>query len=707
MAWDDAPPPPEIASKNKAGWDSHPPEAHAAANEGSTAFAPFLNNHPTVKNVVKGAIESLPAIGSVGGEVLAGASGAAEGLATGGAASIPLAISQGMAGGAAGGIAGSALKSFLEQNVLGIKKPVIEQLKDAGLNGLMGAAQIPVGKAIVGAAKSAAPMVGAIATGIPQDVISAYMGQGAKVMPALLQSAGGNAAEAAKVVQTKIAGAISSLKGTLEDPALQIVNNRATSLSNNEAGGAVKQLITQDIKNRNGVFTNAYGSLDQANQSLPLSDEGRSGLTQGLKSWALENYPNSSDTYKLIQKHSNNIDASNTGAQFKGAMQDLSQDLSDAYKNKNFNAVNALTEVQNRANQFWSNQIRGLANKVSNGSASDAEMSAFNNMAAANNVPAGEDIGPYAKQIANDYLKNEGGVDKLYSGFKDYMNTVQQQTGAKKNWGAMTLIKGINDVPNEKLIDNMFKPENAEMMSKLKTENPEVFNQIASVQIRDLAADSTNKAGSLDMTEFHNNVMELPKEIRSLMFSPQELETLRSVANNPKLMRLNELTGTMDKGLFTPGANESSLISAGSGRVERHSRDLLELSRLTGQNLLSDAQNLSRAIDQREEMLAQQKSVEALKNASPRSLLTHSGIGAAAGFGLGEMTQSPVVGKVAGTLGGALGALSSPYALKTGINMLQRPTTSAALGAGVVRGGAGVSDILKNNVINPSSQSGE
>lgn len=686
-------PNPEPTKSDVAPWDAY--KAPEQKEQG------FLDRNPTVKSLVGTSIDALPMIGSIGGELLAGGAGAVEGLATGGAASVPLAIAQGMAGGAAGGVVGSALKSYLEQSVLGIKKPIEEQIKDAGLSGLMGAAQVPIGRGLVAGAKMAAPAVGALATGVPADVIQAYMGQGAKVMPALLQATGGNAAEAAKVVQTKIAGAISQAKGVIEDPALQIINNRATSLSNFEAGGAVKQLLSDDIKSRNGIFSNAYNYLDQANQSLPLKDEERRTLTQGLKDWAVENHPNSSDTYKLIQKHTANLDASNTGAQFQGAMADINKDLTTAYKSGDSPAIKALTEIQNKAGSFYDSQINSLAKAVQSGSASEQQLAVFQKMADSNGVPPGDDLKRYAKSIGNDYLKNANEVDKLYGGFKQYLGDVQEQTGARRNQGAMTLLKSIDSIPNEKLIDNMFKPQNVASLTKLKSENPEIFQQIASTQIRDLAAQSTNKAGSLDATAFQKNVMDLPKEVRNLMFSPEEMSTLNDVAGNKKLMRLNELTNTADKGLFTPGKNESSLLSAGSGKGERHLRDLGELSNLTGQNLVQDAQALHQAVVDRDAMLAQQKGVQDLRGASAKGLLTKSGLGAAAGFGLGEMTGVPMAAKALSTVGGAAGALSSPFSLKTGIDLVSKPAAAPVLGQSVMRGGQGIANLISPGKPNP------
>lgn len=611
---------------------------------------PGLTGEVSLRGIAKGTEENLPVIGAIGGGMLAGVPGAM-----------------------IGGGGGQALKEAIEQGLQGVKRSPVETLGNIALQSALAGTGEAIAKPALELAKAAAPAIGSVLTSVPAPVIKAYM-DGQMPISQLLAQAGGKIAVGAEAVQQKIMGAVDKAQSQMEAPALKIIGDRATQQSDAEVGATVKDMLTKDLQKRYGPFTEAYDKIDSVNQEINIPDEARRKLTQGMKDWALENHPESSDTYKIIQKHAQNIDASNTGAQLQGAAGDLKGDLTDAYKSGNGKRIEALTEMQGRVSDFQEKQITSLAKRVSDGTASEDEMASFRKIADSEGVPAEEDIGKYAKQISKDYLNSMDKVNSDYSGMKQYASAVQQQTGAKRSGGIGSLIKNIVAIPDEKLASKMFTPNNAAALNQLKTETPEIFNQLAGAHVRDLAAGATSGEGKLDTQSFLQSVSEMPKEVRNLVFSPEEQEAFSSVSSNPKLQALIEAKESASANILKNNGFEEHLLSAGRGKDNAASRDLGRLSNLTGQNLIREAQQLAAAKE--------------ISQASPASMLKRSAVGAAGGEAVGHPAGLPLLGPVMGAVGGAV---SSPYALKAGLNTLNSaaaPMISSAVSQGAMQGAA-------------------
>ncbi len=625
--------------------------------------APGLTGPVTLRGMAKGAVENLPVIGAIGGAALGA-------LGTFGAGAVPLAM--------AGGAGGQALKEAIEQGIMGVKRTPIETAGNMATQGaLAGMGEALAGPALK-AAKAAAPAVGSTLTSVPAPVIKAYMDGGMPIQQ-LLAQAGGKIAVAAEAVQQKIMGTVEKAQSDMEMPALKVIGQRATQQSDAEVGATVKDLLTKDIQKRYGPFTEAYSKIDAVNQNVALPDEGRRNLTQGIKDWALENHPESSDTYKIIQKHAQNVDASNTGAQLQGAMSDLKGDLADAYKSGNSKRIDALTEMQSRVSDFQEKQITDLAKRISKGTASPDEMAGFEKMMNLQQdptvAPSADNLAAYTKSVANDYLDHVDTVNKDYGGLKQYLSFVQQQTGAKKSMGAGTLIKNIQSIPEEKLAMKMFTPDKTTALAQLKQETPEIFNQLAGAHVRDMAANATID-GSFNTQKFISSVSEMPKEVRNLVFSPAEQNSFSKVANNPKLQSLLDTVKSAASTILKERGFEEHLLEAGTGKDTASTRDLGRLSNLTGTNLTREVQQLTAARD-----LGQASGQSMAKRVAAGGVGgAVSGMAGGEALGLGHM---PVVGAAMGAVGGAA---TSPYAVKLGVDALN--SGGAPMAASTVMQGA-------------------
>lgn len=556
-----------------------PEQAAAAFVQQGQSSAAVVPDRPwysvSPEGLAQGALNALPGIGGIAGSVA------------------------GPVGAGAGGIAGASLKDFLEQAIFGNGPQTRSELYGGvAKEGLGQAEGAMIGESIPGlvqATKGLAPKaiakIGNMLAGVPEEATGSYI-KAPQAVKDLVTTSNGDLATAADNIRTDTTKAITEAKGNLEDPALQIMKNRATSASDAQVGDNVKQLVKQDVEQRYAPFAKAYQQLDQIQQAAPIADKARAKFGSDLTQWALDEFPQSSESWRLVKKYQTSFDASNNGLQFKNAMGDLSDEITTAFRAGETKKANLLLDIQSRAQNFMDTQIEGLAKRIGSGSATPEEMQFLQKMRGTSaewvNDPEG-----YGKQLAKDFFDNRDKVKADYAGFKDFMGSLTGQTKIK-NTGTMNFLGKLEDIPSEKLVSNMFNEQNTAALAKMKEETPQVFEQLAQLRVKQLMEASAVKGIGLDATKFYENVQDLSPEVRNLLFSPQEQQTFAQVASNPKLVRLNELTGQIDQRLITPGTNHNSLVAAGvrSPDNNRGLRDLGELSLLTGKNLVAPAQTL-------------------------------------------------------------------------------------------------------------------
>lgn len=651
--------------------------------------AQFFSEHPTMAKIAKGVTGSLPVAGQIGGGVLGAASGAVEGAAAGSLA-LPLVgtisgaaiggLMGEMAGAGAGGIAGEGLKQQIESSLFGTKPAGVGEMIDQGGLGVVGAG---LAKPISALGKAALPVAGSMVTSLSAPEIQAYLNSTADITKTLIDT-GGNISKVALGLQSKIKTALSSSQAEIEDPALKVLANNASSKSSFEAGGSAKDLIKQKITSEFQGFNESFGAIQQSHQSLPIPEAERAAVAESIDSAGANKFAPGSDLGKLYNKYSSQLRASSNGQHVDGLINEIKGELSEQFNanTPNSSKIGALQDILNQATNFQEKEWKSLATRISEGKASNAELETFNSaVEQTGNVDkvglSTSDAGGAGqmarmqqnpgdlKQVAKNFLEHYDGVKANYGAAKDFLNFAQGLTGAE-GFGANTVMRGLDLIPNAKLADSkkIFDMQNIEGLRRFQSTMPEAFDEIASQRVNEIAKDSQVK-GRLDMVKFNDNVQNLPKEVRQLLFTPEELSTLEKTANNPDLARINEHLQTSGK-FFDPKRGSESLLKAGRGSAD-DTRMLEEISQLTGMNFVKDAQQLSAA--------------DRIGNAKFSEMAGRGAAGAAAGAGAGMASHmlSPTIG---GVIGGIGGAASTPYAVKLGANVLQNPVAQQAMGQG-------------------------
>ncbi len=539
------------------------PEAEAAAFMNEQAPPP--EPHGLVEQAARGAINALPGLGTMGGAALGTAAG-------------PVGT---IAGAGLGAAAGLSLKRGLENWLFGDQLPQTRADLYGGLAkeaGTAAAFQAAV-ELVPGAVAKAESGLKSLASKVKTSVMPEPVQQ-------LYAQSNGDMAVAADQVRTQIKQGVDTAKAQFEEPTLQLIQGRATNLSDREVGDSVKQLIKSDVEQRYGPFKQAYQSLNEVSRATPIPDEARRTFGSKLTDWALNEFPENSDSYRLVRRFKDSFEASNSGLQFENALKDVRSSARAAYQAGDGRKGEVLNAIAAKADDFLEGQVEGLAKRISAGKASPEEMGFLNQVVQSRGIQEA-DPSKYATQLASDFLSARTKVKADYRGFKEFMDNLSGATKIRSS-GTMNFLDKLDDVPSEKLVAKMFDERNSAALEQMKKETPEVFKQLASFRVKELAAESVVK-GELDATKFWSNVKGLPPEVRNVLFSPEELTTLESVAQNPKLMKLNDVTGRMDPKLLNSGTNHNALVAAGKGQ-NRGLNDLGELSLVTGQNFVRQAQ---------------------------------------------------------------------------------------------------------------------
>lgn len=433
-----------------------------------------------------------PALGLAGGIV---------GTALGPAGSV--------AGAALGGAAGQGYKEFINTQLLK-KAPAQNPLKEAAMAGIEEGASQVVGGAIGKAAGAAASAAGKFAK-VPMEFMS---------------------------------GAIEAAKDGIVGPVRKLFMDKGTQLTSEASGDAVKSLLRENIMRRYGPFIQAYGDLDTVAKSLPLGDESRRSFTMKLREWGASDL--GGDNYRMLKKFVNDLDAADSGKRFDDVIRSIADARGRAFESGASNQANFLKELQGRAEEFMERQTSGLAAKIAGGKATPQELNFLTQMAQAKGLLPPTDPAKYAKELAQNYLKEKESVKGAYAGFRSFLEDVAEQTRTKaKKRGPMQFVNDLDEIPSEKLVERMFDPKNAAALRAMQKETPEVFEQVAKARVQNMV-DKASVTGTLDLNKLRKEMNALPAATRSILFKSDEVAQVNKLLDDPKLAKLEGLAKVME-----------------------------------------------------------------------------------------------------------------------------------------------------------------
>lgn len=467
--------------------------------------------------LVRGTLQALPAAGAlVGGFV---GTGATPGLGT-------------VVGAGVGAVAGQSLRDTLETVIFGEAPQSRQQFYgDLAMKGVEEAAGAATGE-ILSKAGSAALKTKA----------GKYVTE--------------KASEIAAAPTQMFRDSFQKLRDKVEEPALQILNRKATSMNTEVAGDTAKKLLVDKIKGKYGPFIQAYEDLDTVSQALPMQDEARRGFTQKLRSWAIDK---SGDEYKAVKSFAEALDAADNGAKFASEVKRLNGTIRSLGNAGDTELAATLKAARDQATEFFEGQTTRLASKISAGKATPQELGFMQKIMEQRGI-TGEDPVKYAKVLSRDYLKSITKVRNEYSAFRRFLEDVGEQTRTRAtSKGPMAFLDNIDDVPSEKLIERMFDPKNAAALRRMRDETPEVFDVVVQSKMSEVMKQA-NKGGRLDLATLHDKLEKLPDSTRAFIMDKSEMAKLKGVVDSPALKTLRAVEDSV-VGKMTSAALDAADVS--------------------------------------------------------------------------------------------------------------------------------------------------
>lgn len=137
-----------------------------------------------------------------------------------------------------------------------------------------------------------------------------------------------------------------------------------------------------------------------------------------------------------------------------------------------------------------------------------------------------------APEIAEQFIKARKELNKSYKSFKSDMAELASdlKLGKKARQGLSALDETIGNIPDEKFLDKIFDPRNAEALKRLKQKFPEVFETLAQQQKAKLYRLETLKKGFNPrvLMDSITHEKKMSKGVTELLFKPEDLQKIET-----------------------------------------------------------------------------------------------------------------------------------------------------------------------------------
>lgn len=438
-------------------------------------------------------------------------------------------------GAAFGAVAGTAWKQVILQDVLKRvpQQSVTERLTEQGTEGVISGAGSLAG---LGVSKGLSKAVGTK--------------WGQAVFNKIAEKASGPLNSVKEVITREM--------DEIFEPVERILAQKVTPMTGEEAGQAIKQQLTEDIRGRFAGFAKAYGNLDEIAQSIPLDTvlnkagktvrSVRTNFTDKVRNEALDLPQN---TYKNVKGYTDRFDQATNGRDFLKVAADLRKEAektaADAVKyggNSLRDRAATLMKFADDAESYYEDKIvGGLAKRVADGKATLPEMEGFQRLMSAQqnpNIPMDpKNLSKYTRSVATDYLEQKEAVKQAYAQFRGLLEDISDVTKVKsQRLGPRQFARALEEVPPDVLAERAFDPKNAGAMLVLEKHYPRAYDTIIKNKMSSIIAKNTSVAGDIDYKAIATTLKDMPESSSRLLMNAKEYTKLLDAVNNPRLQLL-------------------------------------------------------------------------------------------------------------------------------------------------------------------------
>lgn len=291
------------------------------------------------------------------------------------------------------------------------------------------------------------------------------------------------------------------------------------NLSAFDAGERAKDVFLKKAEELNAPIKEKYAANSASNEAIQIPDKERLKFYDKLIEDGQSFGSKGSASEGLFKNYAERILAQDTVAQQDKLMTEIGSDWSSARRSGDFEKARALGDIRSSIRDFQDQQIEKAVLQS-----------------------AGED--PMALSAAKQYVSGRVEARKMYSEFIDTLGEMAGvgKLGKVKSFGQFQ--EALEKIPSAKLADKLFDKKNIEGLRLLKEKFPEALDSLIQQKKSEIlegsikGLDKSVTGGEFKHSTLLDKVAKLPKEIKEIMFTPEELS---KIDNSSRLLKkLNE-----------------------------------------------------------------------------------------------------------------------------------------------------------------------
>ncbi len=272
-----------------------------------------------------------------------------------------------------------------------------------------------------------------------------------------------------------------------------------------DAGALIKEQVQNTIDKIHEPLKAYYAEREALGQTIDLPDNARLKLYDKLIDQSQNFGSVGSEGSKIIRDLAERALSQNNVSQLDKLITEIGSDQRKAFRAADTNTSKALGSVADTLKEFQVSQIAKQGKALAKDGALGAE------------------------EVANQVINQHKEITRQYKEFKEILGDLaSDQRLGKKNLTAGSIENVLDGIPNEKVIDKMFDPKNADGLMRLQKNFPDVFktlidqkkSQILQASIRD----DNVKIGEV-LKQLYDE-KKLSSKVRDMMFLPDQLKRL-------------------------------------------------------------------------------------------------------------------------------------------------------------------------------------
>jgi hypothetical protein len=270
------------------------------------------------------------------------------------------------------------------------------------------------------------------------------------------------------------------------------------------AGDKIKQDIRAGVEIRNAPMAQDYERLDNIAKTIELPDDGRIKLYNEIIEDSQSGGARGGPKEKIFSQEAERFLSQNNLFEMDDYLSELGSRARQAEVTGDFKSAQALRSFSEKIDNWAEKEVLGQGRQIE------------------------REGGEHAVAATKDFLKERNALDKKYAEFKGFLKELSGAAKVRGN-GVMTMVKRIEEMPSEQLLQRLSKTNNYKALSFMQKEFPEAFNVIKTNFKQQLI--SKNIKDRLQFGSFFKDFSKVPDSVKKLFFNEAELQSIYKARN--------------------------------------------------------------------------------------------------------------------------------------------------------------------------------